>query len=110
MLLVIQPDTHLQVPGKLFEYVFFQRPILALTGPGATADLVRRYGLGLVVPADQAEGIAEAVADLHARFKQGSFGDQGFSRALEAFHGERLTEQLATVFNDAVMTKGVHAD
>jgi glycosyltransferase involved in cell wall biosynthesis len=110
VLLVIQPDTHLQVPGKLFEYVFFQRPIRALTGPGATADLVRRYGLGLVVPADQAEAIAEAVADLHARFKQGSFGDQGFSRALEAFHGERLTEQLATVFNDAVMTKGVHAD
>lgn len=110
VLLVIQPDTHLQVPGKLFEYVFFQRPILALTGPGATADLVRRYGLGLVVPADRAEAIADAVRDLHTRFKQGSFGDQGFSRALEAFHGERLTEQLATVFNDAVMTKGVHAD
>jgi glycosyltransferase involved in cell wall biosynthesis len=110
VLLVIQPDTHLQVPGKLFEYVFFQRPILALTGPGATADLVRRYGLGLVVPADQAEAIADAVADLHVRFKEGSFGDRGFSRALEAFHGERLTEQLATVFNEAVMGREVDAD
>jgi glycosyltransferase involved in cell wall biosynthesis len=105
VLLVIQPDTHLQVPGKLFEYVFFQRPILALTGPGATADLVRRYGLGLVVPADQADVIADAVANLHARFKQGSFGAREFSRALEAFHGERLTEQLATVFNEAVKGK-----
>jgi glycosyltransferase involved in cell wall biosynthesis len=102
VLLVIQPDTHLQVPGKLFEYVFFQRPILALTGPGATADLVRRYGLGLVVQADHAEAIAEAVADLHVRFRQGSFGNQGFSQALEMFHGERLTEQLAAVFNEAV--------
>jgi glycosyltransferase involved in cell wall biosynthesis len=110
VLLVIQPDTHLQVPGKLFEYVFFQRPILALTGPGATADLVRRYGLGLVVAPDQDEAIADAIADLHVRFKQGSIGDGGFSRALEAFHGERLTEQLATVFNDAVRGREVNAD
>ena len=51
VLVVIQPDTGLQVPVKLYEYVGLRRPILALAEDGAVARLVRDGNFGVVVSA-----------------------------------------------------------
>lgn len=64
-LVVIQPDTKLQVPVKLYEYVGLRRPILALAEDGAVARLVRDGGFGLVVSPTDVNGIAEALTDLY---------------------------------------------
>ncbi len=39
--LVLQPGTSVQVPGKLFEMLPFRKPVVALTGDGATAEYHR---------------------------------------------------------------------
>ncbi len=48
LLLVIQPETSLQIPGKIFEYIMLEKYILALADDGATSNIVQNYELGLV--------------------------------------------------------------
>ena len=67
VLVVIQPDTILQVPAKLYEYVGLQRPILALAEDGAVARVVRDGGFGLVASPTNLDSIAEALTDLYRR-------------------------------------------
>ncbi len=55
--------------GKVFEYLAVGRPILALVPPdGAAAALIRETGAGVVVAPEDVEGIAAALATLHARW------------------------------------------
>src|SRR5205823_794877 len=46
--LVLQPDTALQVPAKLFEAIGLEKEVLCLAPPGATAAIVREERVGLV--------------------------------------------------------------
>ena len=52
VLLIIQPDSPLQVPGKIYEYIAVGRPLLLIGGEGATAKLVELHQLGLCCPND----------------------------------------------------------
>ena len=65
VLVVIQPDTRLQVPVKLYEYVGLRRRILALAEDGAVARLVHDGGFGVVVSPTDVDGIAAALTDLY---------------------------------------------
>jgi glycosyltransferase involved in cell wall biosynthesis len=67
VLVAIQPDTTLQVPAKLYEYIGLRRPILALADEGAVSRIVREGEFGLVVPPTDVNRIAEALADLYCR-------------------------------------------
>ena len=55
VLLVVQPESPLQVPGKIYEYIAVGRPLLLVGGEGATAGLVERHNLGLSCPNDLQE-------------------------------------------------------
>ncbi len=70
-LLVVQPVTTVSVPAKLYEYMAAGRPILALAEPGGeTAELVRRTGAGVAVPAEDEPDIEQALLTM-----VGSAGD-----------------------------------
>jgi glycosyltransferase involved in cell wall biosynthesis len=58
-------------PAKIFEIMRAGRPCLALTPEGALAQLVRRHGLGEVVPPRDPEAIAAALARRLRDFVQG---------------------------------------
>jgi glycosyltransferase involved in cell wall biosynthesis len=60
------------LPGKIFEYLAAERPILAAVPPkGAAANLIRESGAGVVVPPDDVAGIREALVGLEARWRAG---------------------------------------
>jgi glycosyltransferase involved in cell wall biosynthesis len=99
VLILLQPDAPLQIPGKLFEYVYLQKPILALAGEGATADLIRQHALGKVVAPEDCAAIAAAVASLYQDFLRGEHGRQENTSALHCFHGQSLTKQLADILH-----------
>jgi glycosyltransferase involved in cell wall biosynthesis len=65
VLVVIQPDTALQVPAKLYEYVGLRRRILALAEEGAVARVVREGDFGDVVPPADVDRIASALSTLY---------------------------------------------
>lgn len=101
ILVVIQGGTDLQVPAKLFEMIPFRKPILALTGPGPTAEIVRKYELGTVVDPNDPNAIATAIKHLAA----GSIDTvdrPGARQALCDYDGLRLTGKLADVLNNCV--------
>lgn len=65
-LLIIQPDSPMQIPAKLYEYVGAERPLVLIGGEGATARLVRRHHLGLVCPND-VENVTKLLLQLRAK-------------------------------------------
>jgi glycosyltransferase involved in cell wall biosynthesis len=88
-----------KLSGKCFEYLYLQKPILCLTVPGITAELMTESGLGVVVdPADQA-GITNALRRLYAERGRPRRGDP---EVIARFDRRRLTERLAAILDDAV--------
>lgn len=61
ILLVVQPDTAVQVPVKLYEYLWARKPILALASAGAVADLIRDGHVGRIEQADDETAIHAAL-------------------------------------------------
>ncbi len=51
------------LPGKIFEAAAMGKPII-VSAEGASADLVQRYGAGLVVPPEDPEALAAAIRRL----------------------------------------------
>lgn len=64
VLLLVQTDAPLCVPGKVFEYIAIGRPILTLSGEGATADLVQHEKLGPCVDPQDMEQLKSHLLDL----------------------------------------------
>lgn len=59
--------------AKVFEYLAAERPILAVVPPdGHAAELVRETGAGVVVPPDDVDAIAAALAGLERRRRDGT--------------------------------------
>jgi glycosyltransferase involved in cell wall biosynthesis len=75
VLLLFAPDQYYCIPAKAFEYLGSQRNILCFSKDGATADLIRRTGSGIVVEPDDAQQIKSAILRLHAEFTQGLTND-----------------------------------
>lgn len=100
VLLLLAPNQPYQIPAKAFEYIGAQRPILALTEDGATADLINSAGVGIAVTADDVLGIKSAIAEFYQkrndeRYYANSECGDGFTR-------RELTRQLAVVLESIV--------
>lgn len=98
ILVVLQPGTATQIPGKLFEILLFQKPILALADAGETSELILRYKLGTSLSSEDHTSLVREIKRLVA---QGAncFQDEARSKALHDFDGCLLTGKLAEVFN-----------
>ena len=59
------PLFEISIPGKLFNYMACQRPVLMAT-EGDAADLVRSAGAGVTCPSEDPDALAKAVLDLYA--------------------------------------------
>jgi glycosyltransferase involved in cell wall biosynthesis len=98
LLVAIQPGTALQIPGKLYEMMLFDKPLLVLADGGATAELVSARGLGKVAPCGDPLQIAQAVRSVcEGAIESRNFGVSR-SRVAE-FDGRSLTGRLAALFS-----------
>jgi glycosyltransferase involved in cell wall biosynthesis len=60
------------IPGKVFEYVAAERPILAAVPvDGAAGRLIREIGAGVVAAADDVDGLRAALLELHGAWRRG---------------------------------------
>lgn len=102
LLLVIQPDTDLQVPSKLFEYMAIGRPIIALAHQGATADILAEYPRGILVDPYDVKEIGEAIVGF---LRRGYARDDDIAigqRSSLAFSSENLSKKLDAVLKDCL--------
>lgn len=89
--LLIAPNQPLQIPAKVFEYVGLNKFILAMTGEGATRDLLSDYPLCDVVEADDCRAIEAALKNM---FSNRCPDDSATVSQSSGFDRRTLTEQL----------------
>ena len=89
-----------EATGKLFEYLYAQRPILVLGDRTEAARIVRRAGAGTAIPADDPALIADALIAL-VRGESGGFDPATLERARGQYAHERMAERMAEVIEAA---------
>ncbi len=103
LFLVVQPDAPLMVPAKTYEMMLFDKPILALTGEGATADLIGEHGLGAVAGAADVAAIRRALRRLVGRLSAPASAQarEGRTRRnrLKRFDGRSLSGEMAALLD-----------
>ncbi|MBC2714598.1 MAG: glycosyltransferase family 4 protein [Desulfobacteraceae bacterium] len=62
--LLLAPDQPYQIPAKTYEYMGLGTPILAITGEGATADLIHSVSTGKAVHPENVEAIEEYILEM----------------------------------------------
>lgn len=92
------------VPGKTYEYLAVNKPILACVPKGDAHDIIKKSGLGYICKPSDIDHIAETLLDL---LKQHN-SVEGISvtpdeQFISQFERQRLTKDLAQVF-ESVLT------
>lgn len=84
------------VPGKVFEYIGIQKPILALApSAGAVAGILRETGCGTVVEQNDVEGCAR----VFRQFITSSAGFTPNAQAIRRYERREAAGQLARILN-----------
>src|SRR5262249_41118579 len=86
-----------KLSGKLFEYLYMRKPILALTLPGLTTEILARSGLGVVVDPGDRVGIKKALRDLYLRWRDGDARPATDEAYIDTFNRVRQAERLAAL-------------
>ena len=90
------PDYAMILPGKLFEYVASDRPVLGIgQTDGAMADLLQETGAGIVCGWDGKTAVREFVSGCWEKFKAGDLA--GTARDYEKYSRRNLTRALAAL-------------
>lgn len=89
------------IPGKIYEYMAINRPILMLSEDNASADLFTKYNIGKHIYPQNIKGIKAAILEYYDDFKQGQLSIDN-TQFIQKFDRESLTERLVSVFNQVV--------
>ena len=87
------------VPGKVFEYLGAQRPIIALAPNGAVADLIRETNSGKSAPSDDLPTLKRIILEYYRNFWYDRIALQPDTERINQFERKELTEKLATLFD-----------
>lgn len=95
------------IPGKLFEYVAADRPIICIASPGATTEIIERGRLGTVVIPGDVAGLEQALKELVAHKGSIFSPDKHY---LEQFERSRIVGRLAKLLDQVAdqSTRGNH--
>ena len=94
------------VPGKFYEYLAVQRPILALCGAGMVERLVGELGVGFHAEVDDPRAIARRLEQVYDLFQQKKLEVRLEEAVLRRFHRRELTRELARCFDQVVGEEG----
>ena len=101
VLLLIEIDseeTKCIIPGKLFEYMVSNRPILAIGPKGSDVDdILRTTNTGNYFLYSDHDAIKEAILDMFQAFRSGELKSNGIG--LQQYSRKALTEKLAELIN-----------
>ncbi len=89
-----------EATGKLFEYLYAERPILVLGDRTEAARIVQNTKAGVVIPSDDPERIADALVAL-VRGEADGFDSAALRKARVKYAHSRMAERMAQVIESA---------
>jgi glycosyltransferase involved in cell wall biosynthesis len=97
----------MNLPNKLFDYLISARPII-VAGEGDTADVVRMAKAGIIVPAEDAAAMADALIQLAALDTPAycELGANGRQHAITCYHREAQARRIEQVLLSAISVNG----
>ncbi|MCO8122494.1 glycosyltransferase [Stieleria sp. TO1_6] len=101
VLLLVQTEAPLCVPGKLYEYIAIGKPVLTISTEGSTSDLVNAECLGPCVDPDDAVGLEMAVRELLDQHHAGQLPKLDASIS-KRYDGRNQMAQFDAVFRRAI--------
>ena len=102
-LVLITSRNSSEATGKLFEYIFSGRPIIALAENNEAARIVRETNTGVTVPPDDIEAIAGALRSVVS----GELASAYSPRNLDRYEYPRPAEQMAEIIEEAIHRRQV---
>ena len=87
------------VPGKVFEYIGAQRPIIALAPEGAIAELMRETHSGFVAPNQDIRAIQAAFIECYENFLYHKKSFEQDREAVKPYDRREITRQLAALLD-----------
>ena len=99
VLLLFATNQYYQIPAKTFEYLASGADIIALTSEGATADLLRETGCGVIVEQDSIEELKKALESYYQKYKTCNYQPRHLlsQKSLVRYSRKILTKELASV-------------
>lgn len=108
VLLLIQPGTKTQIPSKIYEYIYLEKPIIAITErEGALGELINRYGFGVVFEPHEPSELASYLLDLkNQKARNGTLWTSYTNKML--FDAQQVIRQLQQIlcvgrFSDRIL-------
>lgn len=100
VLLLIQPETTLQIPAKLYEYAASGKPMIIIgEKDGAVANLVKKEGFGDVIENNDFKGIKKVIYEYYKQFKNKTLPQRINRKNIEKYESSYLAKNLTQVFN-----------
>lgn len=91
----------IKIQGKMCEYLYTRKPILALTIPGETASILERARLGRIADPRDADGIRQTLAGIVDDFRAGRLVVQPDEATIDEFDREKQSGKLARLLAEA---------
>ncbi|MDR4503175.1 MAG: glycosyltransferase [Candidatus Scalindua sp.] len=98
VLLLIQPGTHLQIPAKLYEYIFVKKPIIPIADKNSAIDnIFRREGWGISIN-NNIKDITDAVFKVYCQFQSGKLNNYIHKENIQPYNVKHLAKKLCHIF------------
>ncbi|MCD0468993.1 glycosyltransferase family 4 protein [Flavobacterium sp. JAS] len=92
-------DTKSIIPGKLFEYMVSNRPIIAIGPEGSDfADIIKETNTGVFFDYSEKAKLKSVILDFYNQFLEGKL--QSYGVGLQQYSRKNLTKQLAQLINE----------
>ncbi|MFH0989466.1 MAG: glycosyltransferase [bacterium] len=91
------------VPGKVFEYLGAQRPIIALAIEGAVASLIRETKAGFVAHNQDQQAIQAAFVECYENFLYHHSAFEPDREAIRQYDRREITRSLATLLDSLIL-------
>jgi glycosyltransferase involved in cell wall biosynthesis len=92
----------IKIQGKMCEYLYTRKPILALTIPGETATILERAGVGRVVDPRDVAALRRVLERLLAEFEGGGLIVRPDAATIDEFDRAKQAEKLDRLLTEAV--------
>jgi len=90
------------IPGKTYEYLAMEKPILGLLPPGDARDLVKKAGCDYIVPPNDPSAIAKMIVRLVGEHVNGGIKVNINQSILDQFRSDVLADRLWHLIGDVV--------